>query len=217
MHAVQQNMKRGKSERVADFLVKQLKENKTRFFTAIITVIAIIVFGAFIYARLQTIKVSASDKLASAYGAFYYGNQSQGLTFLDETIKNYPNTPASFQARLIKADLMINAQNFDEAFNLLEETVQKGKPEIYRPLALSRIIYMYDQRQDYPSAIMHSNEFINKYKNNFLIKDVYLNLARLYLLAGSKDDAVRVYNEILTTFPATKEAANAQEILKRLG
>lgn len=208
--------KKSKMDKLANFLIKQIKENRTRFFTIIGFTIGFIVLGIFVYARLQTLNETASDRVAAAYMSIMYGNQQDAITHLNNAIVYSRKTPAAYQARIIKADMLIDEKEYDKALQLLQETEESGKPELIRPLALSRIIYMYDQQKNYEKAILYSNDFINKYSDNFLIKDIYASLARYYNLSGASEDAKRVYGEILVKFPATAEAENAAKALQGL-
>jgi hypothetical protein len=206
--------KETKTDKVIKFIKKQYKGNKTGFLTAIGFIVGFTVLGIFMYSRFLTLNESASDRLAAAYMFFSYGNKDQGLLHLNNAIVYAPNTPASYQARLVKADMFIDMKEYEQALTFLKETYEKGKPELIRPLALSRIIYLYDEQKDYANATLYSNEFISKFKDNFLIKDIYFGLARFYTLSGSKEDARRVYKDILINFPATAAAEQADLILK---
>ncbi|MDR1244667.1 MAG: tetratricopeptide repeat protein, partial [Endomicrobium sp.] len=77
-------------------------------------------------------------------------------------------------------------------------------------------IYIYDSKKDYFNAITVSKEFIDKYPDHFLIRDIYLNLAEYYLATGSKDEAVKTFNEVLISFPATQEAEKAQKRINEI-
>ncbi|MCL2144978.1 MAG: tetratricopeptide repeat protein [Endomicrobia bacterium] len=205
--------KKSMLDRISDFLTKQIRENRTRFFTVIGFIAGIAILGIFIFARMQTLNESASDRLSAAYMSMMYGNKDDAVNHINHSIAYSGNTPASYQARLLKADLLMEDKDYDKALSLLKETEAKGNPELIRPLAMSRIIYLYDQQKDYRNAILSSNEFITKYQDNFLIRDVYFNLARYYQAVNSPDDAERVYTEILAKFPATEEAERAEKIL----
>jgi tetratricopeptide (TPR) repeat protein len=145
---------------------------------------------------------------------FASGDRDKALSYLNDTISLFPKTPAAYQARLVAGDYFTDAGKYDDALPYLLISYEKAKPENLRPLALFRIIYLYDHKKDYEKAIFYSNEFISKFGGNYLVKDVYMNLAQFYILSGSREDAKRVYNDVLVNFPATNEAAKAEEILK---
>jgi len=61
-----------------------------------------------------------------------------------------------------------------------------------------------------------SKEFIKKYPDHFLTKDIYLNLGEYYFLSGSKDEAARVFNEVSVKFPGTREAKVARDRFEQI-
>ncbi|MDR2616966.1 MAG: tetratricopeptide repeat protein [Endomicrobium sp.] len=201
---------------ISKLLKKQKEDKGIKFFTSISIGLAVVVIIVFVVCFKHHQNNVASTKLASAYVAFSQGNQKQGVELLDETISKYTKMPAAYQARLLKADIFTQIGAYEEAVKLLNDTVKDANPEKIKPLAQVRIIYVFDTKQDYFNAINTSKEFIDKYPSHFLIKDVYLNLAEYYLLSGSKDEAVKTFNEILINFPATLEAEKAQNRINEI-
>ncbi|MDR3256242.1 MAG: tetratricopeptide repeat protein [Endomicrobium sp.] len=215
------NFKNQKSpimKNISEFIVKRIKTSKIIFFTiiAIALILGIVFVKLFICSRIHKIEEKSSERLSEAYTSFAQGNQKKGVALIDEIIAQFPKTPASYQARLIKADILVELRDYDGALAILTYTASNGEPGSIRSLASARIIYVYDSKKDYFNAIVASNEFINKYPDHFLIRDIYLNLAEYYLTSGSKDDTVRVFNEILVNFPATPEAEKAQNRLNQI-
>ncbi|MDR1417913.1 MAG: tetratricopeptide repeat protein [Endomicrobium sp.] len=209
-------MKFNLRERVLKLLKKQKEDKRIKFFTVISITVAVVITLVFIVWIKCHRKNIASTKLASAYLAFAQGNQKEGIELLDETISKYVRMPAAYQARLLKADIFTQLGAYEEALNLLSDTIKNGKPEKIKPLAQVRVIYVFDTKRDYFNTINASKEFIDKYTDHFLIKDVYLNLAEYYLLSNSKSEAIKVFNEILINFPATIEAQKAQDRLNEI-
>jgi predicted negative regulator of RcsB-dependent stress response len=200
-------------EKLPDVITK----SNIKVLTIIISFVLLVIAGVFIYcSRVRKINDLATIGLAKAYSAFASGNQQKGITLLDEVITKYPKTSASYQAKLSRADIFTELKSYDEALNILKETENKAKPEAIRPLAASRIIYVYDSKKDFFNAITASKEFIDKYPDHFLVRDIYLNLAEYYLASGSKDEAIRTFNEVLINFPATQEAETAQKRLNEI-
>ncbi|MDR1103832.1 MAG: tetratricopeptide repeat protein [Endomicrobium sp.] len=194
-----------------------ITKSTVKVLTIIISIILLVVVVIFIYcSRIHKIDNLSSLGLAKAYSAFANGNQQLGIAMLDEVMAKYPKTPAAYQAKLSRADIFTELQSYDEALNILKETESKDKPEAIKPLALARIIYIYDSKKDYFNAITVSKEFIDKYPDHFLIRDIYLNLAEYYLAVGSKDEAVKTFNEVLISFPATQEAEKAQKRINEI-
>ncbi|MDR1721210.1 MAG: tetratricopeptide repeat protein [Endomicrobium sp.] len=194
-------------------IILKLFENKIKLFTVMVLSAVIIFTALFIFWRSNTADRASSEKFWEACVFFDSGDSIRAITSVDEVISRFSKTPASYQARLLKADILISRLKYDEAIKILKEILDTGKPNAIKPLASSEIIYVYDSKRDYPAAILASNEFIKKYPNHFLVKDIYLNLAEYYFLSGLKEDAVRVFNEVLVKFPATPEAQKARDRL----
>jgi predicted negative regulator of RcsB-dependent stress response len=200
-------------KKTSDIITKSV----IKVLTIRISIVLLVIVAIFIYcSRIHKNCNLSSLGLAKAYSAFADRNQQLGITMLDEVITKYPKTSAAYQAKLSRADIFTELQSYDEALNILKETEIKAEPEAIRPLALARIIYVYDSKKDYFNAITVSKEFIDKYPDHFLIRDIYLNLGEYYLVTDSKDEAVKTFNEVLISFPATQEAAKAQKKINEI-
>ena len=209
-------MKVNLKEIISKVLRKQKEDKRIKFFTTISTILAVVITIGFIaYFKCHQSNM-ASTKLALVYAAFSQGNQKQGIELLDDVISKYTKMPAAYQARLLKSDIFTQLGAYEEALKLLNDTVKNGTPEKIKPLAQVRIIYVFDTKQDYFNSINASKDFVNKYSDHFLIRDVYLNLAEYYLLSGSKDEALKTFNEVLINFPATVEAEKAQKRINEM-
>ncbi|MDR0977498.1 MAG: tetratricopeptide repeat protein [Endomicrobium sp.] len=184
-----------------------------------IKILALLISGGLLIAvlmcvycfRIHRINDLSAFCLAKACSSLASGNRRLGTTLLDEVIAKYPKTPAAYQAKLFRADIFTELKHYDKALDILMNTASEAEPKSIRPLALARIIYIYDSKKDYTNAITMSKNFIAKYADHFLTKDIYLNLAEYYLNAGLKNDAVKTFTEILINFPATQEARTAQK------
>ncbi|AKL97897.1 tetratricopeptide repeat protein [Endomicrobium proavitum] len=215
-HGVDLSPKKSRFADIAEVVIKWIKANRTSFLTLIGFIFAAIIAVIVIFNVLAKNKQDASDNLSYAYNLFAAGKSNEGYAQLNTIIDGYKNTPAAYEARLIQADILIDQKYYDQALLLLNETIAKGKPAAVRPLALVRVIYLYDRQKDYNNAILYSTEFIKKYKTHFMVKNIYLNLAEYYLLQGATEDAVNVYNDILINYPASNEAYAAEAKLKEM-
>jgi predicted negative regulator of RcsB-dependent stress response len=200
---------------ISELDARQIKKNKIKFFAVAVFTLTIIFIGIFVL-RLHTAEETSSAKLAAVYASFIHGDKKSGIDLIDETISKFPKTSAAYHARLIKADFLAEIHEYDEALKILTETANNGKSDAIKPLACARIIHIYDSKKDYFNAALVSKEFIDKYPNHFLTTDIYLNLAEYYLLSGSKDEAVKVFNEVSINFPATQAAEKARNSLNQI-
>ncbi|MDR2773086.1 MAG: tetratricopeptide repeat protein, partial [Elusimicrobiota bacterium] len=179
----------------------QGKKAITLIIGAVVAILIVVLIVIFVNQRSTKLNDEASDRLSEAYGSFAASNDEQGLAFLNDIVTNYPKTSAAYQARLFLGDYYVGLGNFNEALAYLATTSTDATPEELRPLALARIIYLYDVRNEFINARNSAQEFVNLYPSHFLTKSVYISLARYYALTGSIDDVRRVCNEILSKFP----------------
>lgn len=200
---------------ISESVARQINGNKTKFFATAAFALAIVFIGIFIL-RLHAVEEASSAKLSAAYASFMHGDKKSGTALIDEIIAKFPKTSAAYHARLIKADFLTEIRKYDEALKILTETVNNGKSDALKSLAHARIIYVYDSKKDYSNAALVSKKFITKYPDHFLVKDIYLNLAEYYLLFGSKEKAVKVFNEVSVNFPTTQAAKNARNRLNQI-
>ncbi|MDR1952106.1 MAG: tetratricopeptide repeat protein [Elusimicrobiota bacterium] len=197
---------------------KLFQDNKkTVIIVGAVVIVAVIILFIFFNQRSAKFNDIASDNLSEAYTSFAMGNDAQGLALLNEVVEKYPKTSAAYQARLFLGDYYTNIGNFAEALTYLSNTKTEAKPAELRPLALARIIYLYDVRNEFINAKDAAEEFVKTYPNHFLTKSIYISLARYYAFLGSVEEVRRVCNEILSKFPATEEAQVAQNTLGAIG
>jgi TolA-binding protein len=181
----------------------------------VVVVIAAVIIG--LSAKGSSSKEAASDALSAAYTSLAQGNQEQGLTMLNDIVTKYPKTPAAYQAELFLGDFHAGQGNFQESLRFLSDADANAEPKELRPLALARIIFVWDIRNEFSNAKDASEVFVKKYPNHFLAKSIYISLARYYAILNNIDEVKRVCNEILIKFPGTEEATIADNTLKALG
>lgn len=195
-------------------IINIIKKNKTTFFTVVGFVIAITAFTVFAYTRFQMLNTNASTKLAAAAKYISGGQIEQGMQFVDDVISKYSRTPASYRARLMKANYLITQKKYEEAEILVKSVINQARPETLKPLAYPLLIAIYDESGNTEKAISVSNEFLSKYNKNFLAPSIMENMARLYELSGNIDDAKKIYKEITENYPDTAYAVKAKSKLQ---
>jgi predicted negative regulator of RcsB-dependent stress response len=204
---------RNKEDKILNFINK-IKKNKKAFFTAAAFVLGVSLFVGFVYYRLQIIKDTASTKLSLAVNYVASGNMDQGLGVIDEIISKYSNTPAAYRAMLMKSNYFISQNKYDEAEQLLKTVIKNAKPDTVKPLGYPGLILVYDNTNKIDKAIEISNEFLTKYKTNYLAASVTENMARLYELSGNEQEAQNIYKKITEIYPGTEYSERAKSKIK---
>jgi tetratricopeptide (TPR) repeat protein len=175
----------------------------------------IFIFSVPIFAQTQD-EMAAADILSGACANLSVGNQEAGLVMLNELVDDYSKTPAAYQARLFLGDYYTSIQNYNDALTVLMYAKNNAKPIALRPLALARIINIWDIRGEWINAKDASEEFVKKYSDNFLAKSIYLSLARYYALLGDTRNTERVCEEIIMKYPDSEEATIADNTIRAL-
>ena len=194
------------AEKFIDFV----KKNQTTIFTVVGFAVGIIILVVFIYTRIQIMNANSSDKLTMATQYIAQSQTEQGINMLDDVINNYPNTPAAYRAILLKANYLYAQKEYEQAKELAQNVIAKAKPDTVKPLAYPLLIATLDNLQNTEEAIATSKDFIEKYKDNFLVPSVMENLARLYEVADNTEESKKVYEQIVNSFPDTIYAQRAK-------
>lgn len=195
-------------------IINMIKTNKTTFFTIVGFVVVIAIFTIFAYTRFQMLNNTSSTKLTMATKYISNGQLEQGLAVIDDIILKYSRTPSSYRARLMKANYLITQKKYDDAEILVKTVIEQARPDTVKPLAYPVLIAIYDDTGKIEKAIATSQEFLSKYKTNFLTPSIMDNMARLYELSGNIDDAKKLYKEILDIYPNTNYALKAKNKLQ---
>jgi predicted negative regulator of RcsB-dependent stress response len=182
------------------------KKNKKTVLTIAAFVLLALLFIGLAYIRMQAVKRSASDNVALAYQYINSGDVENAIKILDETIARFSSSTGAYNAMLIKADYLLDKNEFTEAEALLRKAASNAKPQSLRALAAYRLIYLFEQSENFEAAAGEAELFIKKYKNNFLLEDVYISLARLYDNLGNTGAAKETYSRILELYPNTEFA-----------
>lgn len=208
-----------KKNELADIVViaaNWIKENQSLFFSFAGTAALIIVFAVFFFARYHSLGSRADDKFAMGQAMLFQGQPDQGLSILDEIINRYPRTVAASQARLTKAQFLIEKGKFDEAEKTILPATENARPKIIIPLALSVLGTIRENAGKYKEAIAVQTAFLDKFPEHFLAPRAYESLARLYELTGSLTEAKTAYEKLATLYPSSLWAQRAQERIKAL-
>jgi TolA-binding protein len=201
------------------FSLEWIKNNRNTFFTALATVLGVLILGIFFAVQYSTLQGTARDKLAYAQAQLYQGQQDQGMAMLDDIIAKYSSSDVAAQARLIKANYLISKQDFLAAENTLAPLADKDKPKLLVPLALSMLGTVQENEGKVDDAIKTYSRFLDKYPDHFLAAKTYESLARVYEIKRSIPEAISNYEKLANLYPNTGWAQRAQErlsILSRL-
>jgi len=161
--------------------------------------------------RLHSSKARANDKFSMAQAQIYGGQIDAGLQSLDAIILQYRHTPASTQARMLKADYFISKKEFANAESVVRPAIDEGTPKSMMPLALMILGDIQESAGNYTAAIATYTTFIKRYADHFFVPKAYESLGRLYELNGSFTEAKAQYDKLSALYPGGGWAQRAQE------
>jgi len=208
-----------KENELEDFIltsVEWVKNNRQLASSIAGIATAVIALTAFFFIRYHSVLERANDKLSFAQANIFQGKTEDALKLLDEIISQYPGSAADYKARLQKAEYLLQIRNFDEAQRVIMPVVEKGKPKLIIPLAISVLGATRESSGKYKDAIETYNLFLDKYPEHFLTPKIYESLARVYEISGSLQDAKTTYEKLATLYPSTAWAQRAQGRLMAL-
>ena len=207
--------KKDMNEIIIDSL-EWIKNNRNTFFTALATVLGVLILGIFFAVQYSTLSGTSRDKLAYAQAQLYQGQQDQGVAMLDDIIAKYSTSEVAAQARLIKASYLISKQDYLAAETVLLPLSQKDKPKLLVPLAVSMLGAVQENMGKVDDAVKTYSSFLDKYPDHFLAAKTYESLARVYEIKRSVPEAISNYEKLANLYPNTGWAQRAQERLSVL-
>ena len=101
----------------------------------------------------------------------------------------------SAEVGFYKLQALVQLEKFNDAEALLSDLMTLDTESVYKGLIDS---YQYILDKDYQSALTATEALQEQAPQN---KDVLLQLARLYLLAGQQEQALGVYEDYVSAFP----------------
>ncbi|MEW6187663.1 MAG: tetratricopeptide repeat protein [Thermodesulfobacteriota bacterium] len=174
-------------------------KDHTRMTIAVVSGVILVVvffFGLTTYQKRQ-------DRLGHEkyFSALENGNPDQKLKKLEEVIGNYPRTKAAQTARVNLADLYYQKKDFPRAISAYQSALEKGKfSGDIKTLILGNLAYAYEQKGDLQQAVSVFSR-ISQEKESVIQEDSLLNLGRVYLKMGKKNEAKATYQNFIKTFP----------------
>lgn len=207
------DLKKNELAEIIGKAVEYIRNNRNLVYGVSATILGIVLLGVFFAVRMNTLKGRGEEKLAVAQGLISQGQPDQGFALLNELISSYSSGAIADQARMAKADFLVNRRNYLEAEQAMLPVAQNGRPKKIIPLALASLGAIQESAGKFQEAIATYNKFLEKYSDNFLAPKVLESLARVYEITGAADQARTTYERITTMYPGSQWFVHAQERL----
>ncbi len=203
-----------KEDQFAEFIgevVFYTKHHSRRIVGALVVVIVIAIGVTFAFKERRAAEMEAQTILSRANFDFKQGNYQSALRTYAGIRERYRGTWSAADATFFAADAYFAAGKYDSSIVLFNEYLNQGKRrEDLTVSALAGIAQSLEEKGMYEEA---ANSFIKarqEHPDNVLAKDMLLGAARCFRLAGEVDRAIEVYNDLIETYPGSREAELAK-------
>ncbi len=121
------------------------------------------------------------------------GQGAEAVTFLDQLVTEFPDSPYHARALFSKAYGYLDAGEKDSALEGLVHFQQKFPDHEWAPKALADAMLIDIGKENWPEAIQKSILFLTQYASDERARTIHYRLASLYTEAGQYQDAYAVY------------------------
>jgi len=143
--------------------------------------------------------------LVKAYYLIYFKDYIRAKEIIDNILKNYSNKKSKtyYLAQKSKIEIYLNLNKFKDAFDLVDELIQKYKFVKYFPkdelydLYNTKVEILIVKFKDYNRALTLLNDMKVHFKDDKYLQDIEFKEAILYAWAGKIDRAINLYKKLL--------------------
>ena len=176
---------------------------KTKILTyAGIVAAALIFFGAY---ELHSYQQTTGSQ--SLY------DKAETVADFQAVLKKYPGTVAAGNAALRLGDKLREEKKYDESEAVLRDFVAKNPGHPLASGGWTSLAATYEMQGNLEAALEANASAIAKFPDNYTTPIAMTAQARIYLMKGQKDDARRIYQDIMARFPRSLYARKSQQEL----
>jgi hypothetical protein len=197
-------MPQGPKKPVEKYLAQAIlwiRENQERFWAVTGGAFLSVLFVALVVHRNQTQSEDAWTQLGPIQSQLMQGNMNAGRTGLADWEKRFLNTDAGTYAKFVKADLLYRTSDYVQASQVYADLVQRGRPELVKPMALSAEVACEEMAGHLPQAQALAQIFLDRYPDHFMAAPMYISQARLAELSGNNAAAAAIYDRFVLLYP----------------
>lgn len=158
----------------------------------------------------------ASDLLNQARSVAESGDLGQAASQFDNIIKEYRGTQAGYEASIGLAQVRLIADQDANAISGLSEFLKQNPPAVYASPAQGLLGTAYENTGKYDDALAAYRKAADLAAVPYLKVGALLNAARAANLAGKKDDAVKILEDIIKKYPDINGRTEAELMLGEL-
>ncbi|MBI4396890.1 MAG: tetratricopeptide repeat protein, partial [Elusimicrobia bacterium] len=180
---------------------------------------AIVVAGVLAILVIRNLKIlrhRSWEQLAQAQVLASRGQGPQALQSVQELINSSRSGKILVLAYLLKGDLLLSEGKNEDAISAYQSASREaGIPE-YKALALAGLAAAHEQAGNWPEAEIRYQQFIKEFPEHFLAGRIQEALGRVYMAQQKWTDAQSALERLVTLYPTTVWAQNAQDLLSQI-
>lgn len=181
---------------------------------AVVVVAALVVW--FMITSANRKEAFAAQALEQARSTAESGNLADAVQQYEKVTTNYSGTDAAMQATIGMAQARLVAGQTELAISTLEEFVAKNPPSNYASPANGLLGTGYEDVGRYDEALKAYQKAADEARDDYLKASLLLDAGRSAKLAGKKEEAVKIYNQIVDKFGDTAARSEAEVRLSEL-
>ena len=191
--------------------------HKREFLYAAVALVAIIAFAFYYSNSKKAAEQTASVEFAKGKAAYDNGNYDAAIGILEALTADFDGTRGAASGTIVLAKCYMSKGQYKEA----EQTFKKylddyGDDPIFSLAATAGIAASYEAQGDYGKAAQAYERAAKKYSDSFKAPEFLLSAARCYKKVNQPQDAKRVLNELIETYPKSQVVSDAKLLLGEL-
>jgi TolA-binding protein len=164
----------------------------------------------------------ASRLLSKAYAALKNdqrgspGKPEEAIKGFQGVIEQFPGTRSAEEALIALGNLEYDSGKMREALGTFDRYLSEFPRGRFRIMAALGKAYAQEATGDIDGAARTLSQHLERDKDDPLTGEAYTSLGRLYEEAKKPEDALRVYEKVIETYPQTRWAQNALQRMSNL-
>lgn len=176
-------------------------------------------FGLFVLGGLLTVAIVFNRRklmeggilqLSAARFQASKGQMKEALQSIDEVLRVQRTNPVAMQAYILKGEMLMQERKFDDAAKNYQEGARQASLPAYKALMVVGQASAAVEQQKFPEALTLYEKFIHDYPDHYLVPRSYMEKGRLHSVQKQWKDAQASYERLLTLYPKSPWAPEAQ-------
>lgn len=168
--------------------------------------------GAIVLNRRKLMEGGILQLSAARYQASK-GQMKEALKSIDDVLSIQRTSPVAMQGYVLKGELLMQDRKFDEALKNYEDGARQASLPAFQALMVIGQAAASVELKKFPEAVRLYDQFIQKYPDHYLVPRSYMELGRLHSVQSQWKEAETVLERLLTLYPKSPWAAEAQTLL----